>query len=136
MTCVDCLKRDQRIAELEAALEGAVYVLDSEALKVQSALPLSPQQAVVVTMLWRAGNVFLSWAVISEALPTPRERPQNKNLIRQRIDPDFRSAGFGTSLVRQTRRKVGQDFIETKVNAGYRLSPAARDLVTKIVRGR
>jgi hypothetical protein len=132
MTCSDCFIAAARIEELERALEGAVYVLDSEVAKVQSALPLSPQQAVVVMLLWRAGNVFLSWAVLSDALPTPRERPQNKNL-RPRIDIDFRSPGFGTSLIRQTRLKVGADFIETKVGTGYRLSGPARDVISKIV---
>lgn len=119
--CSGCDDRDALIAELERALEGAVWVTGHEVSVIQKNLGLSPTQARMVLMMHKAGDAFVQAFDLMNALP----RGEISGQIAEA--PNAKMAGV---LTHKIRRKLGVGFIENKPWAGYRLSRRARSTVT------
>lgn len=133
--CPHCAEKESwisvleaRVAELERALEGAVYAVDREASALTAELRVSPQQAQVILILWRSRTGHIDKQSIIDALPDPIGNGA-------RHKSRERSPGFMSSVVRQIRTQLGQDFIENAQTMGYRLSPPAHQRVSRIIRG-
>lgn len=82
MTVEDALR--ERIAELEALLETAVYVTHSEAQRLAWRLGLTQTQTAIVIALWRAGPEGMTCPQLDACVPLS-SYPHAK-----RLDPEFR----------------------------------------------
>lgn len=112
-----------RIAELERALAGSIYVLDSEARKLEVAYGVGPVSARLLVALYRAHGVLRACEI--DRL-TESERP-----VANRIDPEFRQVRTIHQTIWQIRKKVGPGFILARNGVGYWLSDEGRAAVKK-----
>lgn len=127
--CATCDDLRRQVRELEETLDRAIYATDDARARLVWQLRVSPQQADLINLLYRAGQQYVPTVDLEAALP----RAEVYGLARQTQDTEFRSVGFVSAVVLNTRARLGTDFIESRVRSGYRLSNQARERVHQIL---
>lgn len=124
--CEHCAEKDVYIAELEKALTGAVWPRTDDAAALVMSLKLSPQQAELVGLLYRAGARALSVVDLEAALK--KTYPNSERTLK-----------LVHVVIRMIRERLGKDFIETNkcdwrdIGVGYNLSNDARRRVARVL---
>lgn len=124
--CPECAKLRRKVAALEEALEGAVYPTLNGIGLLALKLKISPQQAEIIEMLYRAGGRFVKTAVLMEGL--------RYSETATRLYGEDRVKNHIAVQVSNLRKKLTPDFVETKVTSGYRLPPASMSRVAAIMK--
>lgn len=109
------------IAELNRALNCAVWVRDDDTAKVARGLGLSPQQGQIVYLLYKA-DMPLTARQLTEGLDPV-------DSVKDRFDPDYASVVI---CVARKRLPAGA-IVSRHGKAGYSLSPALRDRVAGLL---
>lgn len=124
--CPHCAEKETYIKELEQALDGAVWPRRDDTATLVMALKLSPQQAELVGLLYRAAPRALTVVDIEAAL-----KPHTSKMER--------TTKLVHVVVRTTRQRLGTEFIETNkcdwrdIGVGYNLSTDARRMVARML---
>ena len=115
--CEHCAELREQIRELERALEGAIWLVEPEVLKLRKAFRLTDQQARIVALVYKAGA--LSSTQIALGLPAYGGRVSD--------DYGTRSNTIRTQ-VRAVRKRVGSYCIGRSGNK-IALTPEFRERV-------
>lgn len=116
-----------RCAELEKALEGAIYVTDAETRMLCRVLRLSPSEARILMLLYKARGVPLTVEELDTGLPAGRGSQA------LRVDPEFRTMKTITLHIHRMRKQLGPDVIGTTYATGYWLGGRGKTLVDAAV---
>lgn len=122
MTCACCAQKDVLIAELEAALAGAIYVTDKEARRLSHRLGISKTQAHLVALIYHNPDGRLTAFELEQCLPSASDRQGE------------RTHNIVSVMARRIREQLGPDFLLPSRQRGYGLTAKARTLVAKILK--
>lgn len=116
----------ERIAELERALEGAVFVTDAEARRLEVHFGFGPATGRLVYALYKA-RCPLRVEEIDALLPVSKQ-------VANRCEEGFRQLGTIKVLIVKVRQILGKDAIGSGYGSGYWLTPTGRELIEKALR--
>lgn len=119
--CWRCQRLEQRVRELETALEHSIYIDPAIASKFQEAFALTPTEAAVLSAFWRAKGQQTLTSIDLDTLVPAFGRQSNRN------DPEFRTTNVMKVYVCRLRKKLGYGILSTVTGAGWRLTLAGRD---------
>lgn len=121
MGCPECAALKVEIAELNRALDGAVWVRDDDAAKVARGLGLSPQQGQIVYLLYKAGTPLTARQLTEGLDPI--------GSVKDRYDMDY-----ATVVICVARKRLPTGSIVSRHGrAGYSLSPVLRTKVKELL---
>ncbi len=127
MACANCLKLGALNAELELALEGAVFVTEPEVQRLSHVLGVSLQEAVILGVLARVESA--TRAELNQACAARRIG----NAPRTRTHEDELQYSYAGVLVMHLRRRLGREQILSRPWSGYRLAPEMRARVLEVI---
>lgn len=125
--CPNCVKLEAHIAELNLALEGAVFVTEREIPALMQAFKLGSQAAMILGVLARA-NTSVSRRDLNIACAA-----RQPGSSRERLDASEVTGSYAGVQIHRIRAALGKDAIHSRVCHGYTLSPAVRRRVLDVI---
>lgn len=125
--CPNCVKLEAQVAELNIALEGAVFITEREIPALMHAFKLNSQAALVLGVLAKA-NTGVSRRDLNIACAA---RPVASS--RSRLESDELTDSYAAVQVHRIRTVLGKDAIHSRPWAGYTLNPEARRRVLEVL---
>ena len=123
--CSRCAELEARVGELEQLLERSIFVDEKEARRVAQNLKVSPDQARILVILYKARQA-LKIEEIDQAIPVRRP-----GTYCNRVDPEFRAPATMRQQVFLIRKKLGADVMANRYAAGVILTETGREMVRR-----